>query len=135
MLCMKDFLIKEEILRASRNTNYIELDGVKIQIYPDISQATLDRRRKMKEVTSVLQAAHIHYRWGFPFKLTVQHNGTTYTVYNAAEGKDFLIKHGLLELDAPPFHPITPHPNPIWPTPSPHRDSRRWHQPFHDLPA
>lgn len=55
ILCMKDYLIKEEVLQALRNTANIELDSVKIQIFPDISQATLVRRCKMKEVTSVLQ--------------------------------------------------------------------------------
>lgn len=54
---MKDYLTKEEILRASGNTNHIELDSVKIQIYPD----------KMKEVTSVLQAANIKMTLGIPF--------------------------------------------------------------------
>lgn len=48
ILCMKDFITKENILRASRNSHNIELNGTKIQIFPDISQATLERRRKMK---------------------------------------------------------------------------------------
>lgn len=61
-LCMKDFLTKEDVMRASRNTSNIELDGTRIQIYPDISPATLDRRHRMKKVTSILQLARIRYR-------------------------------------------------------------------------
>lgn len=37
VLCMKDFLIKEEIMRAARSTRNITLDGVQLQIYLDIS--------------------------------------------------------------------------------------------------
>lgn len=51
----------------------------------------------MKEVTSVLQSANIRYRWGFPFKLRVPHNGTTYTITTIAEGKELLVKLGLLD--------------------------------------
>lgn len=54
-----DFLVKEEVLRASHNTPRIQLDGVTIL------------RRQMKEVTTVLQSARICYRWGFPFKLLI----------------------------------------------------------------
>ena len=115
-------------MRASRNTPNINLDGVKLQIYPDISPATLDRRRRMKEVTSILQSARIKYRWGFPFKLSIMHNGNTYTVYNVIEGKDLLIKLGLLDQEPQQRFPATPRSSPIWSTPSSrrnHRDQRR----------
>lgn len=65
---MKDFLTKEEILRAARNKQCITLDKYNVQIYPDISPTTLDRRRGMKEITSALQMAHIRYRWGLPLQ-------------------------------------------------------------------
>lgn len=135
ILCMKDFLTKEDIMRASRNTPNIELDGVRLQIYPDISPATLDRRRRMKEVTTILQTNRIKYRWGFPFKLSVLHNGTTHTVYNVIEGKDLLIKLGLLQPEPPNRLPATPRSSPIWSTPSSRRnqrEQRRWHQSFQD---
>lgn len=115
---MKDYLPKEEILRTSRNTQYIDLDGYRIQIFPDISQATLERRCKIKEIMSVLQSANISYRWGFPFKLTEPYNGTAYTVYTVAEGKELLFKLGLLEQDSLPQPPSTPHPSLIWAAPS-----------------
>ena len=110
IMCMKDFLVKEDIMRASRNTPNISHEGKRIQIYPDISPATLGRRRRMKEVTSVLQSARIRYRWGFPFKLTIPHNGSTYTVYNVIEGKELLIKLGLLTQDPHAAH--QPHQGP-----------------------
>lgn len=66
VLCMMDFLTKEEILRAARIKQRITLDEHVIQIYPDISPATLDRHRGLKEVTSALQSARIRYKWGFP---------------------------------------------------------------------
>lgn len=125
ILCMKDFITKENTLRASRNSHNIELNGAKIQIFPNISQATLERRRKMKEIMSILQSAHIRYRWGFPFKLTVLHNGTTYTVLNVTEGKDLLVKLGLLDPEQNPRPPSMPHSSPLWATPSSRRDQRR----------
>lgn len=135
IMCMKDFLTKEDIMRASRNTPNIELDGSRLQIYPNISPATLDRRRRMKEVTSILQTARIKYRWDFPFKLLVIHNGSTHTVYNIIEGKELLVKLGLLEPEPPKRLPVTPRASPIWSTPSSRRNSReqrRWRQPSQD---
>lgn len=52
VLCFKECLVKEEILRASRNTPNILLDGAKIQIYPDLSLTRLDKHCKMKEIAT-----------------------------------------------------------------------------------
>lgn len=125
ILCMKDFLIKEEILRAARNNQRITLDNHVIQIYPDISPATLDRRRGLKEITTALQSAHIRYRWGFPFKLLVPHNGTTFAASSLREGQEILVKLGLLDAAVLRRLPSTPRPAPIWQTPPPRRDRRR----------
>lgn len=122
---MKDFLTKEEILRAARNRQRITLDDRTIQIYPDISPATLDRRRGMKEITTALQAAHIRYRWGFPFKLVIPHNGTTYSATSLLEGQEALVKLGLLDPDVIRRPPSTPRLSPIWQTPPTRRDRRR----------
>lgn len=127
VLCLKDFLIKEEILRASRNMPHILLEGITIQKYTDISPTTLDKRRRMKEITTVLQSARITYQWGFPFKLQVPHNGTTYTVTTILEGKDLLVKLGLLDAADHPRMPYTQHPSAIWATPSPRRERRNQH--------
>lgn len=62
----------------------------------------------MKEVTTILQTARIKYRWGFPFKLSVMHNGSTYTIYNIIEGKELLVKLGLLDPEHPVRSPSTP---------------------------
>lgn len=135
ILCMKDFITKASILRDSRNSHRIELDGTKIQICPDISSATEERKRKMKEITSVLQSAHIRYRWGFPFKLTGPHNGTIYTVFNVAEGKDLLVMLDLLESEITSRPLATPHLSSIWATPFLRWDQRRWRQSFRNLAA
>lgn len=108
VLCMKDFLIKEDILRASRNKQRITLDNHPIQIYPDISPTTLDRCRGLKEITTALQSARIHYRWGFPFKLLVPHNGTTFSSSSLHEGQEILVKLGLLDAACTPSPTIDP---------------------------
>lgn len=102
VLCTKDFLTKEEILRAARNKQRITLDNHPIQIYPDISPATLDRRRGLKEITTALQSAHIRYRWGFSFKLLVPLNGTTLSASFLPEGQEILVK---LRFADHPLHP------------------------------
>ena len=125
ILCLKDFLIKEEILRAARNTPRITLDDFTIQIFPDLSPASLDRRRGMKEVTTVLQSARIRYKWGFPFKLSIPHNGSTYVATSLFEGKEILVKLGLLDAAEIRRPPLTPRPSQIWQTPPSRRDRRR----------
>lgn len=127
-MCLKDFLVKEYILHASRNTPLIQLDGVAIQTYPDISPATLDKRRTMKEVTPVLQSARIRYRWGLPFKHSVPHNGTTYTATNLFKDKDLLVKLGLLDPHITLRLTSTPPQTPIWASPSPQRGRRNKQQ-------
>lgn len=124
---MKDFLTKEGILRAARNKQRITLDEHVVQIYPDISPATLDRHRGLKEITTALQSAHIRYRWGFPFKLVVPHNGTTYSATTLLEGQDILVKLGLLDAEVIHCPPSTPRPSPIWCTPPPRCDRKRIH--------
>lgn len=114
VLCMKDFLSKEEIMRAARNKPCITLDDYTVQIYPDVSPATLDRRRGLKEITTVLQSARIRYRWGFPFKLVVPHNGSTYSATTVPEGQEILVKLCLLDAEAVCCPPLTPRPSQIW---------------------
>lgn len=106
-------------MRAARGLRNITLEGVQLQIYPDISQATLDRHRKMKDITTVLSTARIRYRWGFPFKLIIPHNGTTYIATSIPEGQeDILVKLGLWNPNNLPRTPSTPRQAPIWNTPS-----------------
>lgn len=121
ILCMKDFLTKEDILRAARNTLHITLDDYAVQIYPDSSPATLYRCRGMKEVTT----AQVRYRWGFPFKLVVPHNGSTYAATTVLKGQEILVKLGILEAEAVRRPPLTPRPSQIWHTQPTRRDRRR----------
>lgn len=44
VMCFKGFLVKEDILQASRATPIIRHEGTIIQIYLDISPTTLDKR-------------------------------------------------------------------------------------------
>ncbi|CAI9563639.1 unnamed protein product, partial [Staurois parvus] len=106
VLCLKDFLTKEDILRAARNTPTISFEGSVLQIFPDVSPATLEKRRKMKEVTTALFSARIHYKWGFPFKLIVPHNGSTYIATSLPEGREILTKLGLADAPSPRRPPL-----------------------------
>ncbi|OCT86463.1 hypothetical protein XELAEV_18020146mg [Xenopus laevis] len=91
------FQTKEAILTASR-TAQLELDGVFPKIYADLASSTLQKRKDLKPLTEVLRQKGIPYRWGFPFKLTYQRNGLTYTVKHPNE-----IEEALPYLQDPPM--------------------------------
>ncbi|CAH2276270.1 Hypothetical predicted protein [Pelobates cultripes] len=63
---MENFQLKEEILRKACSTEKVLLEGSEIQLYPDLSPATLAYQRAMRPLTRQLQTASIRYRWCFP---------------------------------------------------------------------
>lgn len=62
-----------------RSTPYIGFDGV-VNIFPDLSQETLDRRRALKPLLAQLRADGVTYRWGFPACLIATKNGRSFTL-------------------------------------------------------
>uniref|UniRef100_A0A8C5PJY0 Uncharacterized protein n=1 Tax=Leptobrachium leishanense TaxID=445787 RepID=A0A8C5PJY0_9ANUR len=69
--CLESFPIKEDLLRAARAPTQISHDGVELQLFPDLSPATLAFRRALRPLTKNLQAQKIRYRWHFPTGLLV----------------------------------------------------------------
>ncbi|KAE8575755.1 hypothetical protein XENTR_v10003932 [Xenopus tropicalis] len=64
LVCMHYFESKESIMANTRNTNYVEHQGHKIQIFNDLSPITLNIRRDLRPVTQTLREHKIAYRWG-----------------------------------------------------------------------
>uniref|UniRef100_A0A8C5LRC0 Uncharacterized protein n=1 Tax=Leptobrachium leishanense TaxID=445787 RepID=A0A8C5LRC0_9ANUR len=69
--CLESFPLKEDLLRAARAPTQISHDGVELQLFPDLSPATLAFRRALRPLTRSLQAQKIRYRWHFPTGLLI----------------------------------------------------------------
>ncbi|CAH2284645.1 Hypothetical predicted protein, partial [Pelobates cultripes] len=67
----KDVIIKwHYYLRCSRLQPY-KWKGTELQLYQDITLATLQRRRDWKLITDLLREKGIRFAWGYPFKIIV----------------------------------------------------------------
>lgn len=67
--CLVHFTQKEEILRSARHHGNLEHEGVRIQLFRDLSAITLQHRRDLRPILNVLRDRHISYRWKFSFCL------------------------------------------------------------------
>lgn len=72
--CIIDYRLKEDILRAARSLTPLLHNGTELRLFQDLSNITLQRRRELQPLLTVLRAKGIIYRWKFPFGLaaTVQ---------------------------------------------------------------
>ncbi|CAH2219682.1 Hypothetical predicted protein [Pelobates cultripes] len=77
--CLENFTLKEDILRTTRRMGTIRLDNQFISIYQDLSRYRLQVRKALWPVMTVLQAAGIHYRWGYPFSQSARRGQDTHT--------------------------------------------------------
>lgn len=100
--------LKWNILKAAREIGPEGIGEHKIQIFPDISSVTVDKRRRMKPVTNILRSHDIRYKWAFPFALTFRLGQTTHSINNVLEGLALMKK---LELTGQPTMDMTPSPN------------------------
>lgn len=73
--CVIDFQLKEEILHSARANNPLTHNNADIQLFQDLSNITLQRRRELRPVLEVLHAKEIPYRWKFPFGLLASASG------------------------------------------------------------
>lgn len=71
------FPLKEVIMRKARTTKKILFENTQVQLFPDLSWITLQKRRLLQPLLILLQENDITYRWGFPFSLTARRQGKT----------------------------------------------------------
>lgn len=95
----------------------VEFKGAKIQIFNDLSPITLGKRRALRPVTSHLQQHQIPYRWGFPFRLSVNKDGTQHSMRDLQECESFVRNLGLTPMPDEDFQPQIP-PSRILSTPA-----------------
>ncbi|XP_053575640.1 E3 ubiquitin-protein ligase DCST1 [Bombina bombina] len=60
---------KEDLLRKATEKHLILHAGEEIQLFTDLSPATLQKRRELSHITSTLKKHGVPYRWGFPVSL------------------------------------------------------------------
>lgn len=93
------FHIKESLLKAARSSTEILGD---LQLFGDLSQATLAKRRSFQPVTSALRKSNVLYRWGFPTRLLVSHDGSTLSLSSVEEGMKWLSRWKIPTVPAAP---------------------------------
>lgn len=82
--------IKEALMRIARDTSTLPEPYHKLKLYADLSQHTIQARRKLQPVTAALRQHQVPYRWGFPTKLLIMKNGTTHVITTVADGAPVL---------------------------------------------
>lgn len=111
---MHNYTLKEDIMRKARNMHAIDFDGASIQLFPDLSWITLQQRRSLQPLLTLLREHDFHYHWGFPFSLTAKKDGRSTTLRYPEDLQSFC-----RELDIPV--PPTPGWEPL-PVPPPRPD-------------
>uniref|UniRef100_A0A8C5R5S6 Uncharacterized protein n=1 Tax=Leptobrachium leishanense TaxID=445787 RepID=A0A8C5R5S6_9ANUR len=91
------FKPREDILKALRDPEALEPEYGHISVFPDLSKATLQQRRNLRHITTILRGNDIGYRWGFPTRLLVTCNSTTHVVTSVEEGDKLLREWGYWE--------------------------------------
>lgn len=67
--CLVNYPLKDKILRKACNRNHLLHQGAEIKIFQDISNITLQCKRKLRPLLDLLRARAITYRQTFPFCL------------------------------------------------------------------
>lgn len=65
------FHIKDEFLKTLRKAPDLPDRFRQLAIYPDLSAATMLKRKEYAPLTKVLRDHNVQYRWGFPVKLII----------------------------------------------------------------
>lgn len=94
--------IKEALMRISRDTSPLPEPYHQLKFYADLSQFTIQARRKLQPVTTALRQHQIPYRWGFPTRLLIVRNGLTHVITSVTDCIPILKTLGV------PFSPPPP---------------------------
>lgn len=95
------YAVKEEVMRKSRYSDNLTLNGHKIQIFADFLPYTVQKRRSLKPLQQLLIDRDINYRWSFPLRLNFYYKNKSHSFSSFAEGEHLLSPLGLV-LQEPP---------------------------------
>lgn len=91
------YCTKEQLLSSARDKKDLNFQGNNYQLFADLSQVTISKKRAMKPFLMKLQCQSIIYQWGFPFSVRFAHNGTKYICRSNEELQQTLIDLHLME--------------------------------------
>ena len=86
ILHMTFFHVKEQLMQAMRRNEKIPSRFQNLQLYPDLSQHTLQKRRNLGTITKALRNHDISYKWGFPTKLIITYREKSFNVDSVDRG-------------------------------------------------
>ncbi|CAH2285575.1 Hypothetical predicted protein [Pelobates cultripes] len=122
--CLHHYKHKERIMQKARTRPLWRFRGADVALFQDLSPLTLEARRALRPVTTLLRERNIPYKWGFPFALLARHQNEWIPLRWPEESPGFLHR-----LELPPTEitdwvlgPLEPRPRP--PTPRPQRRRR-----------
>uniref|UniRef100_A0A8C5PMH8 Uncharacterized protein n=1 Tax=Leptobrachium leishanense TaxID=445787 RepID=A0A8C5PMH8_9ANUR len=81
------FKPREDALRALRTPGAQGPTYAKLSVFPDLSQATLQRRRQFRPITDTLRLAGVSYRWGYPTKILILKDGVVNVITSPEQGR------------------------------------------------
>lgn len=112
------FTIKEEFLKVLRSQPELPEKFRNLSIYPDLSAATMLRRKEFSAYTKILREAGISYKWGFPVKLIIFKDGSQAVCPDPDTAKEVLISWNLItSQESSPRRTNPPRPEiitPLW---------------------
>lgn len=80
------FNVKEDLMQFSRKHPQLPEPYQAVKVFADLSQFTIQARKRLQPVTLILRQHNIPYRWGFPTKLLVTRNGVQHVIYSVEDG-------------------------------------------------
>lgn len=95
--------IKEKIMLEVRHQGDISISGHSIQIFADIAQTTIQKRRALKPLLNQLINRQIKYRWSFPFRLSFSYKGKSHSFANFQSSEALLQDLGLISTEPQMF--------------------------------
>lgn len=90
-------------MAVSRQRDQIPSPYFNLQLYADLSQYTLQKRRNLNTITKTPMDHKLSYKCGFPTKLIVTKDDTEHVMDSVAKGMALLNAWGIIP--EPPTHP------------------------------
>lgn len=90
------------------DTPNIDFDGATLNIFPDLSKETLERRRVLNLLLDQLRGDGATYKWGFPACLIASKNGHSSTLRFPEDLPAFFCEIGTPPIDLPGLQDMIP---------------------------
>lgn len=84
------FHVKEGFMLAFRKNRQPPEKYSSVQLFPDLSQFTMQRCKSLLSITKALRNHNIAYRWEYPLTLTITRDDNTSVIYTLEEGLKLL---------------------------------------------